>query len=233
MFSENLRESLDLSLFWEYRAILLAGLRFNFYVFALAGVVAVVLGFGGCLLRIARARPLRAIGGFYAELFRNCPEYVLLIWVYYVPPLLVGLAVGHKIAFPPLAAAVAALGLAYSGYFAESFRAGIEAVPKGHVEAALALGMRGGLIMRRIVLPQALRQMLPELMNQLVSLFKATTLVSLIAVPDLLYNVSIVVQQEMKPLPLYTGAALVYCVLVIAFSFLVRAVAERWRTRYL
>jgi polar amino acid transport system permease protein len=158
---------------------------------------------------------------------------VLLIWVYYVPPLLVGLAVGQKIAFPPLAAAVAALGLAYSGYFAESFRAGVEAVPKGHVEAALALGMMGSSIMRRIVLPQALRQMLPELMNQLVSLFKATTLVSLIAVPDLLYNVSIVVQQEMKPLPLYTGAALVYCVLVIAFSLLVRAAAERWRTRYL
>lgn len=233
MFSQNLRESIDLSLFWEYRAILLAGLRFNFYVFGLAGLVAVSLGFAACLLRIARAAPLRAVGGFYAELFRNCPEYVLLIWVYYVPPLLVGLAIGHKLAFPPLAAAVTALGLAYSGYFAESFRAGIEAVPKGHIEAAQALGMRGGVIMRRIILPQALRQMLPELMNQLVSLFKATTLVSLIAVPDLLYNVTIVVQQEMKPLPLYTGAALVYCVLVIAFSFIVRAAAERWRTHYL
>ncbi len=233
MFSENLRESLDLALFWEYRWILLAGLRFNFYVFGLAGLVAIVLGFAACLMRIARAAPLRAIGGGYAELFRNCPEYVLLIWIHYVPPLLIGMALGMKVSFTPMFSAVTALGLAYSGYFAESFRAGIEAVPKGHVEAAQALGMTGGAIMRRIVLPQALRHMLPELMNQLVSLFKATTLVSLIAVPDLLYNVSIVVAQEMKPMPFYTGAALVYCAIVFAGSSLVRAFTERWRARHL
>jgi polar amino acid transport system permease protein len=233
MFSENLRESLNLALFWEYRWILLAGLRFNFYVFGLAGIVAIALGFAAALLRVSRRAALRTVGGLWAELFRNCPEYVLLIWVHYVPPLLIGLLIGHKVSFTPMFSAVTALGLAYSGYFAESFRAGIEAVPRGHIEAAEALGMKGGLVMRRIVLPQALRHMLPELMNQLVSLFKATTLVSLIAVPDLLYNVSIVVAQEMRPLPFYTGAALVYFALVLIGSSLVRLFTERWRARHL
>jgi His/Glu/Gln/Arg/opine family amino acid ABC transporter permease subunit len=233
VFSENLRESLDLSLFWEYRAILLQGLRFNAYVFAGAGGLAIVLGLLACLARIARSRLLAAAGGVYAELFRNAPEYVLLIWVHYVPPLLLTLALGTKISFTPLFSAIAALGLAYSGYLAETFRAGIEAVPKGHVEAAEALGMTRLRILRRIVLPQAVRHMLPELLNQLVSLFKATTLVSLIAVPDLMYNVSMITSQEMRPLPLYTGAALVYCAIIFVAATGVRVFGDRWRARYL
>jgi polar amino acid transport system permease protein len=105
-------------------------------------------------------------------------------------------------------------------------------VPKGHVEAAEALGMVRGLVLRRILLPQALRQMLPEMLNQGVSLFKATTLVSLIAVPDLMYNVSMITSQEMRPLPLYTGAALVYCAIIFCFASLVRVFGDRWRAKY-
>jgi His/Glu/Gln/Arg/opine family amino acid ABC transporter permease subunit len=232
MFSENLRESLDLSLFWEYRVILLKGLEFNLYAFAGAACLAIVLGLLACLLRLSRSRVLAALGGAYAETFRNAPEYVLLVWVHYVPPLLLTLALGTKIAFAPLFSAILALGLAYSGYMTETFRAGIQSVPRGHIEAAEALGMTRGLILRRILLPQALRQMLPEALNQAVSLFKATTLVSLIAVPDLMYNVSMITSQEMRPLPLYTGAALVYCAIIFCFASLVRIFGDRWRARY-
>ena len=86
------------------------------------------------------------------------------------------------------------------------------------------------LILWRIILPQVVRRMLPEAVNQFVSLFKATTIVSLIAVPDLMYQVSMVTQQEMRPLPLYTGAALTYFVDHLPrLAACVRAASERWR----
>jgi len=230
---ENLRESLDLSLFWEYRAVVLRGLGFNLAVFLCAGAAALLLGLTACLCRLSRRRALARLAAAYTETCRSAPEYVLLIWIHYVPPLLLGLATGIKISFSPFGSAVIALGLAYSGYLAETFRAGILAVPRGHLDAAAALGMAPRLRLRRIVLPQALRHMLPEAMNQAISLFKATTLVSLIAVPDLMYRVSMIASQEMRPLPLYTGAALVYCALIFAFASTVRLFSDRWRRRHL
>jgi len=87
------------------------------------------------------------------------------------------------------------------------------------------------LVFWRIVLPQVVRRMLPESVNQFISLFKATTIVSLIAVPDLMYDVTMITQQEMRPLPLYTGAALTYFAVVLAASSILRALSERWRAR--
>lgn len=226
-----LGEALDLSLFWEYRLLLLDGLAFNLYVWLGAAALANALGLGVCFLRLSRFRPARMIGTAHAELFRNTPEYILLTWVHFVLPLLLGLAVGARLSFPPILSSILALGLAYSGYLAETYRSGIQGVPRGHVEAARALGMSSAETTRRIVLPQALRLVLPELLNQLVSLFKATTLVSLIAVPDLLYNVVLVTQEQMRPLPLYTGAALTYCLIIFAASATVRALTTRWRMR--
>jgi polar amino acid transport system permease protein len=81
------------------------------------------------------------------------------------------------------------------------------------------------------VLPQVVRRMLPESINQFISLFKATTIVSLIAVPDLMYQVSMITQQEMRPLPLYTGAALVYFAVILVVGYTLRAFSERWRNK--
>jgi len=191
----NIKEALDLTLFWEYRRTLFAGLAFNFYVFFLAAVLAICLGFLACMLRLSRWRVLRAVGTVHAELFRNGPEYVLLVWVHFVLPLILTAIFIFKINFAPFFSAVLALGLSYSGYFTETFRAGILAIP------------------------------------QLVSLFKATTLVSLIAVPDLLYQVEMVTSQEMRPLPLFSGAALTYFILIFAMSSLVKMITDRWRTK--
>lgn len=228
---ENVKEALDATLFWEYRSLLLGGLSFNFYVWVLAALLAATLGFGACLLRISRLRAARVAGTCYAELLRNTPEYILLTWIHFVLPLILTWALSTRLNFPPFLSAVLALGLAYSGYMAETFRAGVQSVPRGHIEAGRALGMSGAAILWRLVMPQAVRRVLPELLNQMVSLFKATTLVSLIAVPDLLYNVVIVTQEEMRPLPLYTYAALVYCTIITAASTLVRHLTEGWRTR--
>jgi polar amino acid transport system permease protein len=220
---------LDLTLFWEYRAVLLGGLLFNAGIFACAGGAALVLGLVAALLRLSLARPLRWAGMLYVELFRNAPDYVMLVWVHFVLPLILGFALRTRVEFHPFVSAVVALGLVYSGYFAETFRAGIQSIPRGNIEAGRALGMSEALILRRITLPQVVRRMLPEGINIFVSLFKATTIVSLIAVPDLMYRVSMVTQQEMRPLPLYTGAALTYFAIIFAVATLLRSAAERWR----
>lgn len=217
------------SLFWEYRGLLLSGLVVNFYVFLLAAVLAVTTGLFACLLRLSPLRSLRWCGTFYAELFRNTPEYVLLIWVHYVPPLLLTLLLRTKVNFTPFFSAVLALGLASSGYFTETFRAGIQSIPRGHVEGARSLGMSGFLTFRWVILPQAVRKMLPESLNQFISLFKSTTLISLIAVPDLMYQVSMITQEQMRPMPLYSGAAIIYFVIIMALSALVRQFSEAWR----
>ena len=228
---ESFKAAIDGSLFWEYRSLLLGGLAFNFYTWACALVLVHVMGFAVCMMRLSRVRPVRAVGTFYTELFRNTPEYILLTWVHFVLPLLLSALFHTRLNFSPFVSAVLALGLAYSGYMVETYRSGIQAVPKGHIEAGRALGMSPLDITFRIVLPQAIRNVLPEMLNQMVSLFKATTLVSLIAVPDLLYNVVIVTQEEMRPLPLYTWAAIVYCVIIFAASAGVRKMTERWRSR--
>ncbi len=231
--SESLKQALDLSLFWEYRAILLQGLVFNALVFLCGAVLAVSAGLGAALMRVNRFFPMRLIGTLHVELFRNAPDYVMLVWVHFVLPLLIGLLIRRRIEFHPFVSSVIALGLIYSGYFAETFRAGIEAIPRGNLDAARGFGMSERLILWRIMLPQVIRGMLPEALNLFVSLFKATTIVSLIAVPDLMYAVSMVTQQEMRPLPLYTGAALTYFFLILMLSSGVRAFSERWRRKIL
>jgi len=229
--SESLREILDLQLFWEFRTVLLRGLAVNFYVFIAAAVLALSLGLGAALLRNSRAAPLRWLGTLHVEIFRNAPDYVMVVWVHFVLPLLIGAVLHSRFEFNPFVSAMIALGFVYSGYFAETFRAGIEAIPAGHLEAARSLGMGEGLILRRIILPQVVRSMLPESINQFISLFKATTIVSLIAVPDLMYQVSMITQQQMRPLPLYTGAAITYFVIVLVAGSSLRVLADRWRAR--
>ena len=229
--SESLREILDLQLFWEYRAVLLHGLAVNFYVFIAAAALALSLGLGAALLRNSRTAALRWLGTLHVEIFRNAPDYVMVVWVHFVLPLLIGVVLHSRFEFNPFVSAMIALGFVYSGYFAETFRAGIEAIPAGHLEAARSLGMGEGLILRRIILPQVVRSMLPESINQFISLFKATTIVSLIAVPDLMYQVSMITQQQMRPLPLYTGAAITYFVIVLVAGSSLRVLADRWRAR--
>jgi polar amino acid transport system permease protein len=231
--SDSLRQALDLSLFWEYRAILAQGLVFNALVFVCAATLALSAGLAAALLRINRFFPMRIVGTLHVELFRNAPDYIMLVWVHFVLPLVIGLALRRRVEFHPFVSAVIALGFVYSGYFAETFRAGIQAIPRGNLDAARGFGMSERLILWRIVLPQVVRRMLPEALNQFVSLFKATTIVSLIAVPDLMYAVSMVTQQEMRPLPLYTGAALTYFLIIFLLSSAVRAFSERWRRKIL
>jgi polar amino acid transport system permease protein len=122
-----------------------------------------------------------------------------------------------------------ALSLSAGAFYAEIFRAGILSVPKGHIEAARATGMSRTLTLRRIILPQAIRQMLPEFFNECISVFKGTTLVSLVMVPDLVYGVNLVSSYTGQALPLYTGIALIYFVIVFTMTSIAEKLSDPWR----
>jgi polar amino acid transport system permease protein len=226
-----LHNAFDPALFWEYRVGLLTGLLRNVVIFAESAVLAAVLAFVVGAASLSRHAIIRWAAIAYAEFFRNTPEYVLLVWVYFVLPLIIGKVIGNKVNLNPEVAAVLGLGVAYSGFLSETVRAGLRSVGYGQTEAALALGMSAFTTLRRIVLPQAVRRMLPDTVNQLVSLFKATTIVSLIAVQDIMYQVSMISVAEMRPVPLYTGAALLYCAVIICATQLFQRLTERWRSR--
>lgn len=228
---ETLRQSLDLSVFWEFRYTIAVGLLQNLYVFLAAGALAITLALFVGLSRVSRYRVLRILSTGYAELFRNTPEFVLLIWVYYVLPILLSRLLATNLSIGPFPAAVLALGVAYSGFMSETVRAGIQSIPRGHVEAGLSLGMSRFTILRRIVIPQAIRRMLPEALSQFVSLFKATSIVSLVAVPDIMYQVSMINVDQMRPLPLYTGAALLFCLVIVTATQSINVLSDRWRKR--
>jgi len=228
---DHLKQSLDPALFWEYRVTLLAGLVENILIFLASAVLASLLALAIGLARTSPNRLSRLLSAGYTELFRNTPEYVLLVWAYYVLPLILSRLLAQKLSISPVPAAILALGFAYSGFLSETVRTGLLAVPIGHREAAMALGMSRPDILRRIVFPQGLRRVLPDALNQYVSLFKATSIVSLIAVEDIMYQVSMINVEEMRPLPLYTGAALLYCAIVIAASQTIQVLTRRWRQR--
>ena len=182
--SDALLQAFDPGMFWEYRVVLLRGLVFNFYVFAAAAAVALVIGLIVALLRLNRAWPFRLIGTLHVELFRNAPDYIMVVWVHFVLPLLLGLLLRRRIEFDPFVSAVIALGFVYSGYFAETFRAGIQSIPLGHTEAGRAVGLSELQILRRIILPQAMARMIPPTLNVLVILIKESAVTSAVSVTD-------------------------------------------------
>ena len=228
---QALQEALDPRLFWEYRSILLKGLLYNVLIFAFAALGATVIGCFVGMARLSSSRPARMFAAAYTEFFRNVPEYVLLVWIYYVMPVILSKAFGTRIGFDPLPVAIATLAITYSGYLSETFRAGILAVPRSNIDAGTSVGMSRWLILKRIILPQAIRRMLPESINQYVSLFKSTSFVSLISIEDIMYRVSMITIQEARPLPLYTWAALVFCAIIIAGTQVAQRVSGSWRRR--
>jgi polar amino acid transport system permease protein len=229
--SPALRQMLDPTLFWEYRAVLLEGLAQNLSIFVESAILAAAAATIVAVIQLGRNRPLRWIATGYTELCRNTPEYVLLVWVYFVLPLIISKMTGSRFRLDPHVAAVIGLGVAYSGFMAETLRAGLRSIHPGQAEAAGAIGMSSFKTLRRIILPQALRRILPDIVNQLVSLFKSTTIVSLITVQDIMYQVSMISVAEMRPIPLYTGAAVLYCAVIILATQLFQALTERWRRR--
>lgn len=201
------------------------GLLVTVEIALIAFCVAIVAGLLLALLRMY-VKPLRWPAAFLIQFSRNTPIYVQLIWVAYVWPDIFGWPLRF------FDAGWAALALQSAGYLAETFRAGIEGVPAGHRHAAQALGMGPVSTMRRIVLPQAFLTMSPSIMNQFLVVIKSSTLVSVIAVPDLMYEAQRLVSIWFEPIEILSFTAFIYIVIVFLLSRALKGYSDRLRARY-
>lgn len=187
---------------------------------ALAGGLAIGLVVG--VLRLSRRPYLAAIGWAYVLVLRNTPALVQLIWVYYCLPILTGLELNTT------TSCIIALALHGGAYIGEIVRGGILGVDAGQVEAGRTIGMSHFQVLRKIVLPQAIRRMLAPLVNEAVTMLKFSALVSVLGVADLMYQAQTLATTTFRPLEIFTFVALEYLVLCVIFS----AVAKLFEQRF-
>ncbi len=202
-------------------SLLAEGLLNTLRLTAVALVCGLMLGLVLALSRLSARRWLSWPAGFVIEVFRTTPPLVQLFWFFFALPMLIG------IEMTPYIAAVVTFSIQSSAFFAEVFRAGIQSVDKGQWESALAIGMSRRQALNRIVLPQAVARMIPAFMERAIELMKTTTLVATIAYADLLYDANAIAQKTYRPLETFTVAALIYFVVIYAFSLLGRRLERR------
>ena len=180
--------------------LMLEGSGITLEIFFVTLLIALPLGMLAALGRLSSLKLLRRLTEFYIWLMRGTPLMLQLLFVYFALPM-----VGARL--PDIAAALLAFTLNYAAYFAEIFRAGIQAVPKGQYEAARTLGMSYPQTMRRIILPQVFRMVLPPVSNETINLVKDTSLVYILAMNDLLRVARTIVQREFDMTPFLIAAA--------------------------
>ena len=215
-------------------ATLRRGLWITVLVTAVSFASACLLGLGIALMSLSRSRAARQVARFYTEIVRGIPILVLLLYVAFVlaPGLVaawnwLGLPEARTRDFPLLWRAVLALVIAYSAFIAEVFRAGLQSVERGQVEAAMALGLRRWPRFRLVVWPQAVRTILPPLGNDLVAMVKDSSLVSVVGVMDIAQLGKLTAAGNFRYLETYNVVALLYLTMTVGLSLGLRRL-ERW-----
>jgi polar amino acid transport system permease protein len=213
--------------------IFLRALLTTVYIAIAAQILGVVLGLLAALMRMSHLAPLRWLSGFYVLIFRGTPLLVQIFFVYYGVNLLFGFALipttvdfGLFTMDGAVFAGILALGLNEGAYMREIIRAGIDAIDRGQMEAARSLGMRHGLAMRRIVLPQAARVIVPPLGNEFNAMIKNTSLVFTIGVYEMFSDAEIHYSQTFQPVEFFGAVAIWYLVLTSVWT-VIQAAIER------
>ncbi|WP_440409487.1 amino acid ABC transporter permease [Neorhizobium petrolearium] len=197
---------------WQFYDLFLYGLWISVLYTIGSIFFGVIIGFATCAARLSRWWIFRAIARIYQEIFRCTPLLVQLLWFYYAFPLLVGGSIDNRVA------GMLTLSLYVGAFYAEIFRGGIVSIDRGQREAAAAIGMSPWQSMTRIILPQALKRVLPSFINQSVIQFKNTSLVSVISVADLAYMAAVVNGQTYRPLESYTVMAALYILMLLPLT---------------
>jgi polar amino acid transport system permease protein len=187
---------------------LLLSLRFTFLLAILALGFGCIIGMFIALLRLSRFRVLRVAAGLYINFFRGIPQMVYLVWLYF------GLAMATGLDLQPVLAAAICLATQYGAYLAEIFRSGIEAIGRGQTEAAVSMGLTTGHTYRYVVLPQAIRIVIPPVGNMWVGAIKDSALVSYLGVMELMRTAMLQANITWRPFEFYTTTAIVYVFLV-------------------
>lgn len=198
---------------WDILAYgLLVTLKYTIYTCA----IGLAIGLLVALLQLTPWPLVRWTGRVWVEFFRNIPLLVLLMWTYYALPIFLQIQIGKE------TAGVLGLGFYASGFYAEILRAGVQSIDRGQTDAAIALGMGYFQRMKRIILPQALRRMVPPLMGQTIMQLKNTTLLSVLTIPDLLYQAGYIASFTYRPMEVYTVIGAVFIILLFPLSALSR-----------
>ncbi len=203
---------------WNFLAVmrdfdlLMLGLVNTLKITGLALFFGIPIGLMLALSRLSTWRIPSGIAAFIIEIFRTTPPLVQLFWFFFALPILV------DIRMTPTIAAVVTFSIQSSAFFAEIFRGGILSIDKGQWEGAKAIGMTYPQSLRRIILPQAIKRMIPAFMERSIELLKTTTLVSTVAYADLMFQANEVAQKTFRPLEVYTIVALIYFVLIFSVS---------------
>ena len=200
---------------------LLEGLYLTLLISALALAFSMVLGMFVALGRLSKSRLVSFASATYVELFRDTPVLVQLFWVYYVLPILLGIRIDA------VSAAVLGLTLHSTAFLGEIYRAGIQTVLKGHAEAAKVLGLSRRDTFVRIILPQAFRNVLPPLVNNLVDLIKLSSLASVFAVAEITRRATELSASTFRPLEIFSFVALMYFLICWPLSLLIRVLERR------
>ncbi|MQT15006.1 amino acid ABC transporter permease [Segnochrobactrum spirostomi] len=206
----------DWSILVANQNLLWAGLLTTLKYTIVTSIVGLAIGLVVALAQLSRLRVLRYAGRIFVEFFRNIPLLVWLLWSYYALPIFAGIDISKQ------AAGTTALSLYVASYYAEILRAGILSIDRGQSDAARALGMSGAQAMRRIILPQALRRMIPPLSGQTIIQMKNTTLLSVITIPDLLYQASYISSFTYRPMEVYTAIGCIFLLILIPLNYVAR-----------
>lgn len=211
--------SFNPEVYWEGLKYLSDGVIITFQVTLASIFCALIIGLFVGLGRVSRIRVIALAASTYVEVIRGIPLLVQLFYIYY--------ALGQFVKIPPLPSAIIAMSICYGAYMGEIFRAGIESIDKGQTEASLSLGMNRSETMIYVVLPQALRTILPPVGNEFIALLKDSSLVSIIAVADILRRAREFSSTSFYVFETYTLVAVVYLLITLILSKVVGVMEER------
>lgn len=205
--------------YWQILKFVPDGVAVTFEVTLGAILLALVIGLFTGLGRLARNSLVNGVASLYVEVIRGIPLLVQIFYIYY--------ALGRIVHIPDIYSAVIAMAVCYGAYMGEIFRAGIQSIPKGQMEAARSLGMTHTQAMRHIIVPQAFKVVLPPIGNEFIALLKDSSLVSILAVSDLLRRGREFASESFSYFETYTIVALIYLVLTLFLSKVIGIMEER------
>ena len=209
----------------QYAWLFVYGLGFTLVFTIVTIALGLLLGLFAGVARLSKNRLVNWPVVGFIELFRCTPLLVQLVWFYYAFPVIIGLQM------PPNVAGGLVLALYAGAFYAEIFRGGIVSIDRGQWDAARSLGLRPWPILRTVILPQAIRLMIPPFINQSVLQLKNTSLVSVIAVPDLLYQGELITAATYRPLEVYTIVAILYFAVLFPATLAAQAIERRYARR--
>jgi polar amino acid transport system permease protein len=211
---------------WINVKFLISGMGDTILISVIAAVISIVLGLIVALPGLAKSRWWRMVNRVYVELIRSIPLLPMLFWVFYGLPIIFR-EMGLNVPIDPFWGAIITLALSDSAFTAEIYRAGIQSIAKGQTEAAQTIGLNYLQTMRYVILPQAIRRILPPLANQFIYIVKMSAFASVIGMQELTRRANELVVTEYRPLEIYSLLILEYLILVLAISAGVRWLERR------